>query len=108
METSKAPSRWHSREVLAGKDEYHIEVHVGHHLYPPYPFEDIHNIGVVWNVEPLIVNQIKTQADATVVAIVFVVAAANFDDAIEWCRQECQRLSLPILKLTRTQLLPGF
>lgn len=85
--------------------EYHIEVHVRHSLYPPFPFRDeLQNVGIVHNVNP---RRPQTQSEVKVAAITFVVFAFSRRAAEAWCRAECGRFRLPVISMKLVKLLPG-
>ncbi len=85
--------------------EYHVEVHVRHSLYPPFPFEDeLQNVGLVQNVDP---PYPQTQSEVKVAAITFVVFAFSRRAAEAWCRAECGRFRLPVISMRLGEVLPG-
>lgn len=85
--------------------EFHLEVHVRHHLYPPFPFgSELQNVGIVHNVDP---PRPQTQSEVEVTAITFVVYAFNRRAAEAWCRAECGRFRLPVISIKLVRLRPG-
>lgn len=85
--------------------EFHVEVHVRHHLYPPHPFGyELQNVGMVQNVDP---PRPQTQSEVKVAAITFVVYACSRRAAEAWCRAECGRFRLPVISMKLVRLRPG-
>lgn len=85
--------------------EYFVEVQVRHHLYPPRPFDDIKRVGIVHNVVPA---EPTSQEKVEICAITFAMAATSYKSAKQWCIDECKRLGLPIVRIKKSYLLPGY